>query len=53
MQVSVDGQELELSAGDTFSTPINSTRSFSNVGTDDCIVYVTRRNDYPEAPKFL
>jgi quercetin dioxygenase-like cupin family protein len=53
MQVNVEGQEMELSAGDTFTTPIDSIRSFSNVGTDDCIVYVTRRSDHPEAPEFL
>ena len=50
--VAVDGEALVLKQGDTFTTPIGSKRSFSNHGKNDCIVYITRRHDHPEAAEF-
>jgi quercetin dioxygenase-like cupin family protein len=52
LAVSVDGESLELGVGDTFTTPIGSDRVFANAGAEPCIVYVTRRNDRPQAPEF-
>jgi len=52
LAVSVDGDALELGAGDTFTTPIGSARTFANAGGEPCIVYVTRRTDQPRAPEF-
>lgn len=52
LSIEVDGVSLELHKGDTFTTPIGSKRSFSNPGTKDCIIYVTRRTDQPQAPEF-
>ena len=51
-QISVDGESLELSPGDTFTTPIGSTRKLSNNGPDTCFLYVTRRTNQPKAPEF-
>lgn len=52
LAVEVEDEVLELGAGDTFTTPIGAARRFANAGTEPCIVYVTRRNDRPEAPEF-
>ncbi len=52
-RIEVDGQTLELQAGDTFTTPIGAKRIFSSPGKDHCIVYITRRYDQPQAPEFL
>ena len=49
----VDGEGLMLGPGDTFTTPIGSSRSFTNSGDSTCMVYITRRHDQPEAPEFL
>jgi len=51
--VSVNGETLELGPGDTFTTPIGSSRTFTNTGAATCLAYITRRNDQPEAPEFL
>jgi quercetin dioxygenase-like cupin family protein len=51
-RIAVDGESLELNPGDTFTTPIGSNRSFSNHGRKACTIYVTRRNNKPEAPEF-
>jgi len=51
-EVEVDGKTLEMEAGDTFTTPIGSKRAFSNSGSGNCIVYITRRGDQPEAADF-
>jgi quercetin dioxygenase-like cupin family protein len=51
--VTVDGEVLVLDSGDTFTTPIESSRSFTNSGDSNCIVYITRRHDQPAAPEFL
>ena len=51
-RITVDGESLELNPGDTFTTPIGSKRSFSNHGQKACTIYVTRRNNKPEAPEF-
>ena len=52
LTVTVDGKILNLVQGDTFTTPIGSKRTFSNQDTGDCIVYITRRNNQPEAAEF-
>jgi quercetin dioxygenase-like cupin family protein len=51
-QVTVNGTKLELAPGDTFTTPIGSARAFSNLGEKVCTIYITRRNNKPEAPEF-
>jgi quercetin dioxygenase-like cupin family protein len=53
VNITVDGETLSLGKGDTFTTPINAIRSFTQQGTGDCILYITRRNDQPQAPTFL
>ena len=52
LEVCVDEETVELGQGDTFTTPIGSARRFRNPGDKDCIVYVTRRHDQPQAPEF-
>lgn len=48
------GEEgLILTQGDTFSVPIEQVRAYRNESLSDCILYVTRRNDYPHPPKFI
>lgn len=49
----IDGETLSFGKGDTFTTPIKATRSFTQQGTEDCILYITRRHDQPKAPKFV
>jgi quercetin dioxygenase-like cupin family protein len=53
VNINVDGEDIRLTKGDTFTTPIESTRSFENKGSSDCTLYVTRRHDQPQAPKFI
>lgn len=53
VDITVDGETLSLGKGDTFTTPINAARSFTQQGKGDCILYITRRNDQPKAPKFI
>lgn len=53
VDIIVDGETLSLGKGDTFTTPIKATRSFTQQGSDDCILYITRRHDQPQAPKFI
>ena len=48
----VDREKLTLGRGDTFTTPIDSERLFWNDSQQPCVVYVTRRGDQPEEPKF-
>lgn len=50
--LTVDGEPLGLNTGDTFSTPIGSSRAFANQGQVACTLYVTRRNNQPMAPEF-
>jgi quercetin dioxygenase-like cupin family protein len=52
LTVVVDDELIVLSKGDNFTTPINAKRSFTNNGTSDCIVYVTRGGNEPKAPVF-
>jgi len=52
LQVEVDGQALQMKQGDTFTTPIGSSRSFANKGSEACICYITRRGNQPAAPVF-
>ena len=51
--MTVDSVVITLWEGDNFSTPIDSVRHFQNIGKQDCIVYITRRGDVPEAPTFV
>lgn len=53
VEITVDDETLLLEKGDTFTTPIESIRSFANKGGQDCILYITRRHDQPKAPKFI
>jgi quercetin dioxygenase-like cupin family protein len=52
LRIKVEGESFSLEAGDTFSTPIGSWRAFGNEGDGPCMVYITRRNDKPENPRF-
>ena len=51
-RVTVDGESLGLNPGDTFTTPIESNRTFENQGQVACTLYITRRNNQPMAPEF-
>jgi len=53
VNITVDGETLLLGKGDTFTTPIGATRKFEQQGNESCILYVTRRNNQPIAPKFV
>ena len=53
VEITVDDETLLLEKGDTFTTPIESIRSFAHKGSQDCILYITRRHDQPKAPKFI
>lgn len=53
VEIVVDGEALLLEKGDTFTTPIESTRSFTHKGSLDCILYITRRHDQPKPPTFI
>jgi mannose-6-phosphate isomerase-like protein (cupin superfamily) len=50
--IDVGSESLELGVGDVFTTPIGAPRSFRSLGSEACIVYVTRRGDQPQAPEF-
>ena len=52
LQIAAGGEVLDMGPGDTFTTPIGATRTFINPGDVDCIAYITRRNDLPQAPEF-
>jgi quercetin dioxygenase-like cupin family protein len=53
VNIHVDGEKLTLGKGDTFTTPIGATRRFTQQNTEDCILYITRRHDQPQAPRFV
>ena len=50
--ITVDEEAIKLVAGDNFTTPIGSTRSFVNLSDLDTICYITRSGDKPIAPVF-
>lgn len=52
-RVSVEGESLELTPGDTFTTPIGSSRSLTNPGREACTIYITRRSNQPVTPEFV
>lgn len=52
LTVEVEGEQLTLTAGDNFTTPIGAKRRFVNSGSDNCVAYVTRRFDTPQPPVF-
>lgn len=52
LRMTVDGEVVDLGEGDTFSTPVGASRSISNHGPEQCVVYITRRGDRPSAPEF-
>lgn len=53
LTIDVDDQTLSMKRGDTFTTPINATRTFYNNGEVPVVFYVTRRGNQPRAPQFL
>lgn len=52
LTVEIGSEHITLTKGDTFSVPIEHLRTFSNASNDECIVYITRRNDSPLDPRF-
>jgi quercetin dioxygenase-like cupin family protein len=52
LSITVDGESIQLVAGDNFTTPIGSERSFSNLSGTESVCYVTRRGDIPQPPVF-
>lgn len=52
-RITVEGQSLDLSPGDTFTTPIGAKRRFENHGPKACIFYITRSSNQPLAPEFV
>lgn len=50
--IEVDGEQLVLTGGDTFTTPIGALRSFSNPEPDSCRIYITRRGNHPQKAEF-
>jgi quercetin dioxygenase-like cupin family protein len=50
--IEVDGEQLVLTGGDTFTTPIGALRSFGNSGPGVCRMYITRRGDHPQTAEF-
>lgn len=53
VEVIVDGETVTLGKGDTFTTPIEATRSFVQQGDVESILYITRRYDQPKPAKFV
>ncbi|TLU66919.1 cupin domain-containing protein [Thalassotalea litorea] len=53
LNITVDGETIELSQGDNFTTPIGSVRRFENSGSIAAIYYVTRGGNEPKAPDFV
>jgi len=51
--ITVDNESILLGKGDTFTTPIESVRSFENKGSSESILYITRRHDTPKPAKFV
>jgi quercetin dioxygenase-like cupin family protein len=52
LSITVDEETIQLVAGDNFTTPIGSERSFSNLSDSESICYITRRGDSPQLPVF-
>lgn len=50
--IEVDHERLVLTGGDTFTTPIGSSRSFANSGPGPCRIYITRRGNHPQKAEF-
>ena len=50
--IEVDSERLELTVGDTFTTPVGASRSFSNSGSEPCLMYITRRGNHPQKAEF-
>ncbi len=53
VDIIIDSETLSLGKGDTFTTPIKATRSYTQQGSGNCILYITPRHDQPQAPKFV
>lgn len=53
LTVTVDLTTIEMTQGDTFTTPIGAERTISNRGDTVSTIYVTRRGNAPQAPKFI
>ena len=52
-RVMVGDESLDLNPGDTFTTPIGSSRRYTNHGQMACTVYITRSSNQPLAPEFI
>ena len=52
LSITVDAETIHLVAGDNFTTPIGSERSFSNLSATETVCYITRRGDIPQPPVF-
>lgn len=52
LTIQVGAESLKLQRGDTFTTPIEAARSFTNSGSEPCVAYFTRRGDTPGKPVF-
>ena len=52
LSITVDEETIHLVAGDNFTTPIGSQRSFSNLADAESVCYITRRGDIPQPPVF-
>lgn len=48
----VDRYKMTLARGDNFTTPIDAERLFWNDSDEPCTLYMTRRGNQPEAPRF-
>jgi quercetin dioxygenase-like cupin family protein len=53
LTISVAGEKLVLTGGDTFTTPIGALRSFDNSGPNSCRMYITRRGNHPQMAEFV
>jgi quercetin dioxygenase-like cupin family protein len=53
VEITVDGESIQLSEGDNFTTPIGSVRGFENKHDTEAILYVTRGGNSPSTPQFI
>ncbi|MEM9171566.1 MAG: cupin domain-containing protein [Pseudomonadota bacterium] len=47
MVIDCDDTQITLRAGDTFTTPVNSPRRYTNTQTQDALAFVVRGTDHP------
>ncbi|WP_376097754.1 cupin domain-containing protein [Roseomonas sp. CCTCC AB2023176] len=53
LEVTVDGEAVDMAAGDTFTTPKGATRSFRALSSDGVLAYVVRGGDQAGAVRFV